>query len=273
MIGQLEIRWSPYGRRSVSPRKFWPRLLLFWMAFLFWGCTSTPIRDQIIDIQGGIGEVVRSFEGARDPITLDGDEIGMEKFSVPLPLAVDLGIPGTILHFHNGTLKRLGRIPLDVDGIDALHYTTRWHVSPEQLALVLGPSATVDSDFDMPALIDITVDISRMSWHAVQAIHAQILEMSGANAPDSGEVLFISETISAPRIQFRFGETMRQRIALRGTDILAAHLIDSLHWDDADNAVLVREFHEPVLLLYKTLCLETAKGCPFSEKAGLLAPR
>ena len=239
-------------------------------ALTFWGCSSTPPRVQTIDFQGAFGDVVLAPEHARDPITLDGDEISTAKFTVPLPLPADLGAPGTILLFENGILQRLGRIPLDADDIGALHYTARWRVSPEQLALALGPGATLNREFDAATLIDITVHVPRMRWHPIPAVHAQIMETAGANAPESGEALFISEIISSSRIQFHFQDTVSQHITLKGSDILAAHLIDWVHWDDAEKTVLTREFHEPVPILYKTVCLDNTKGCPASIKAGLL---
>jgi hypothetical protein len=186
-------------------------------------------------------------------------------------LPADLGAPGTILLFENGILQWLGRIPLDADDIGALHYTARWRVSPEQLAMALGPGATLNLEFDTAALIDITVHVPQMRWHPIHAVHAQIMETAGANAPDSGEILFISEIISSSRIQFHFQDTMSQHITLKGTDMLAAHLIDSVYWEDADKTVLIREFHDPVPILYKTLCLDNTKGCPASTKAGLLS--
>jgi len=257
-------------KRRTFAGGFWTSLLCLVTALTFWGCGSTPTRVQAIDFQGSFGDVIHSSEHARDPITVDGDEISTDKFTVPLPLLADLGAPGTILLFENSVLQRLGKIPLDVDDIGALHYTTGWRVSPKQLALALGPGATVNRGFDADALIDVTVHIPNMRWQPIHAVHAQIMEMAGANAPDSGEALFISEIISSSRIQFHFQHTMSQHITLKGTDILAAHLIDSVHWEDAEKMVLTREFHSSVPLLYKTLCLDNTKGCPASTSAGLL---
>ena len=248
-----------------------PSLVWLAAAFTLWGCASTSTRDHIIDFQGPLGDVVLASGNARDPITLDGDAISTAKFTVPLPLPADLGAPGTMLLFKNGILQRLGRIPLDADDIGALRYTAAWRVSSEQLALALGPGATLNREFDTAALIDITVHVPTMRWHPIPAVHAQMMETAGANAPDSGEVLFISEIISSSRIQFHFQDTMSQHITLKGTDMLAAHLIDSVHWEDAEKTVLTREFHDPVPILYKTLCLDNTKGCPASTKAGLLS--
>ncbi len=256
--------------RRTFAGDFWTSLLWLAMALVFWGCASTTTRDQIIDFQGALGDVVLASEHARDPITLDGDEISTAKFTVPLPLPADLGSPGTILLFKDGVLQRLGRIPLDVEDIGAFHYTGRWRVSPEQLALALGPGATVNREFDAAALIDITVHVPKMRWHTIHAVHAQILEMAGANAPESGEAILITEIISSSRIQFHFQDTISQHITLKGTDMLAAHLIDSVHWEDAEKTVLTREFHDPVPILYKTVCLDNTKGCPASTRVGLL---
>ena len=189
---------------------------------------------------------------------------------MPLPLPADLGVPGTILLFHGGIVKRLGRIPFDVDDIGASYYTAEWRISPAQLALALGPGAIVSREFDAATLINLTAHVPKLRWHQIHAVHAQILEMAGANAPETGEAILITEIISSSRIQFHFQETMRQHITLKGTDMLAAHLIDSVYWEDAEKTVLTREFHDPVPILYKTVCLDNTKGCPASMKAGLL---
>ena len=260
-------------RSENVKRGFWPSLLWLVLAFALWGCSSTPPRTQAIDFQGSLGDIVLASEHVRDPITLEGDEISTAKFTAPLPLPADLGDPGTILLFRAGIVERLGRIPFDVDDIGASHYTAKWRISPEQLALALGPGATVSQAFDAATLIDLTVHIPKMRWRPIHAMHAQILEMAGANAPESGEAILITEIISSSRIQFHFQAPMSQHISLKGMDMLAAHLIDSVYWEDAEKTLLIREFHDAVPILYKTLCLDNTKGCSASTQAGLLRSR
>ena len=261
------------GRTSAELGRFWPWLLWLTTALALWGCVSVPARDHVIHVQGGVSEIVLSSEGARAPITLDGDAISTDKFTIPFPLPVDLGSPGSILLLGKGTLQRLGRIPLKINDIGALHYTAGWRVTPEQLELALGPSTTISRELDAGALIDVIVHIPTMRWHSLDTVYVQMMEMAGANAPDSGEAMFISETITAAHIEFRFRDVVRQHISLKRMDILAAHLIDSVQWKDAEKAVLIREFHQPVPILYKIVCLDNMKGCPASVNAGLLAGR
>ena len=256
-----------------SKQVFWRWLLCLAPVFTLLGCASTPKPDVVIDFQGSFGNVVVLSEGARSPVTLDGDEIVMDQFTVPLPLLVAFGEPGTILLFTDGQLQQLGRIPLEVDEIEALHYTAGWRVSPAQLALVLGPGAILDRELDRSALIDVTLHVSKMRWHPIPGVHAHLMEMAGVNAPDSGEVLFISEMINSSRIQFHLPDTMSEYIDLKGADVLAGHLIDSIQWDDPQKTVLTREFHNFVPILYKMICFDNTKGCPESIEAGLLAGR